>query len=295
MRNLIRRIWVCNVFLCPTKRMLGIYGLKRDTSNRKHLYTKHTVLSWWCPVGAQCLSSRGLDSRPRDWGLEPHPCHCLVSLSKNIDPSLILVKPRKTNPFITERLLMGRKESNQTNKTNWWCPANFYWNISNRIWASEASWAYAQIKSYTCIGFPFHYVYREHGHGRRKRYLYYMALSVSHSSGPNTLMNSQPHCHKDHFPEVPGYMCHGCKCILKNKYHILHYKCTCPYKHTLSSLSGNRTEHYMNLWPPDIKLFSCSTQLSTKFQLLIKSKRLKIKEFSCFQPVKCFIYHANKC
>ena len=29
-------------------------------------------------------------------------------------PSLVLVQPRKTRPFITERLLMGRKESNQT-------------------------------------------------------------------------------------------------------------------------------------------------------------------------------------
>ena len=41
-----------------------------------------------------------------------------MSLSKNINPSLVLVQPRKTRPFITERLLMGRKESNQTNKTN---------------------------------------------------------------------------------------------------------------------------------------------------------------------------------
>ena len=41
---------------------------------------------------------------------------CVVSLSKNINPSLVLVQPRKTRPFITERLLMGRKESNQTNK-----------------------------------------------------------------------------------------------------------------------------------------------------------------------------------
>ena len=32
------------------------------------------------------------------------------------DPSLVLVQPRKTRTFITERLLMGRKESNQTNK-----------------------------------------------------------------------------------------------------------------------------------------------------------------------------------
>ena len=32
------------------------------------------------------------------------------------NPSLVLVQPRKTRPFITERLLMGRKETNQTNK-----------------------------------------------------------------------------------------------------------------------------------------------------------------------------------
>ena len=31
-------------------------------------------------------------------------------------PSLVLVQPRKTRPYITERLLMGCKESNQTNK-----------------------------------------------------------------------------------------------------------------------------------------------------------------------------------
>ena len=42
-----------------------------------------------------------------------------MSLSKNINPSLVLVQPRKTSPFITERLLMGRKESNtQTNILN---------------------------------------------------------------------------------------------------------------------------------------------------------------------------------
>ena len=37
--------------------------------------------------------------------------------SKNLSGwSLVLVQPRKTCPYITERLLMGRKESNQTNK-----------------------------------------------------------------------------------------------------------------------------------------------------------------------------------
>ena len=67
-------------------------------------------------MGAQWLSGRVLDSRPKGRGFEPHRFHCVVSLSKNINPSLVLVQPRKTCPFITERLLMGRKESNQTNK-----------------------------------------------------------------------------------------------------------------------------------------------------------------------------------
>ena len=68
--------------------------------------------------GAQWLSGRVLDSRPKGRGFEPHQRHCIVSLSKNINPSLVLVQPRKTHPYITERLLMGRKESNQTNKQN---------------------------------------------------------------------------------------------------------------------------------------------------------------------------------
>ena len=62
------------------------------------------------------LSGRELDSRPRGRGFKPHRRHCVVSWSKNINPSLVLVQPRKTRPFITERLLMGRKKSNQTNK-----------------------------------------------------------------------------------------------------------------------------------------------------------------------------------
>ena len=67
-------------------------------------------------LGAQWLSGRVLDSRPKGRGFEPHRRHCVVSLSKNFNPSLVLVQPRKTRSFITERLLMGRKESNQTNK-----------------------------------------------------------------------------------------------------------------------------------------------------------------------------------
>ena len=40
----------------------------------------------------------------------------LCPRARHINPSLVLVQPRKTRPCITERLLMGRKESNQTNK-----------------------------------------------------------------------------------------------------------------------------------------------------------------------------------
>ena len=44
-----------------------------------------------------------------------------------MNPSLVLVQPRKTRPYITERLLMGRKESNQTNKTN----ITYYLNLNH--------------------------------------------------------------------------------------------------------------------------------------------------------------------
>ena len=36
--------------------------------------------------------------------------------AKKIHPSLVLVHPRQTRSFITERLLMGCKESNQKDK-----------------------------------------------------------------------------------------------------------------------------------------------------------------------------------
>ena len=55
-------------------------------------------------TGAQWLSGRGLDSRPKGRGFEPHRRHCVVSLSKNINPSLVLVQPRKIRPFITEHM-----------------------------------------------------------------------------------------------------------------------------------------------------------------------------------------------
>ena len=80
-----------------------------------------------CPVGAQWLSGRVLDSRPSGCGFEPHRRHYVVPLSKHINPSSVLFQPRKTLPFITERLFMGRKESNQTSKI---CPEPGYISFS---------------------------------------------------------------------------------------------------------------------------------------------------------------------
>ena len=72
-----------------------------------------------CFKGAQWLSGRVLDSRPRGRGFEPHLRHCVVVLEQDkFYPSLVLVQPRKTHPCLTERLLMGHKESIQSNKTN---------------------------------------------------------------------------------------------------------------------------------------------------------------------------------
>ena len=96
----------------PTTRADGIRPRLTDKTRGIH-----PALTFGLPyLLARELSGRALDSRPKGLGFEPHRRHCVVSLSKNINPSLVLVLPRKTRPFITERLLMGRKESNQTKK-----------------------------------------------------------------------------------------------------------------------------------------------------------------------------------
>ena len=49
-------------------------------------------------------------------GLSLTSVTALCPRARHINPSLVLVQPRKTRPYITERLLMRRKESNPTNK-----------------------------------------------------------------------------------------------------------------------------------------------------------------------------------
>ena len=79
------------------------------------MYTVKTVLSSQLKIAitkvlmdkrALWLSGRVLDSRPKGRGFEPHWRHCDVSLGKNINPSLVLVQPRKANPLEHSAILL---------------------------------------------------------------------------------------------------------------------------------------------------------------------------------------------
>ena len=67
----------------------------------------------------QWLSGRVLDLRLKDPSSSLTGVTALCPSARHIYPSLVLVQPRKTQPYITERLLMGRKETNQTNKVKY--------------------------------------------------------------------------------------------------------------------------------------------------------------------------------
>ena len=66
-------------------------------------------------VGAQWLSGRVLDSRLKGRGFEPHRRHCVVVLEQDTFILAYSTGSTQEDPSrITERLLSGRKESNQT-------------------------------------------------------------------------------------------------------------------------------------------------------------------------------------
>ena len=90
---------------------LNVYNRCSNINNLAvGLFFKTFAFDISCVYQAQWLSGRVLDSRPRGRQFEPQRRHWVVSLSKNINPSLVLVQPRKNCPFIPERLLMGHKE-----------------------------------------------------------------------------------------------------------------------------------------------------------------------------------------
>ena len=66
--------------------------------------------------GAQWLSGRVLDLRPRVCGFESHLGHCIVSLDKAHLSLLSTGQTRKTCRDLTEKLLTGMKESNKKKK-----------------------------------------------------------------------------------------------------------------------------------------------------------------------------------
>ena len=84
-------------------------------------------------LGAQWLSGRVLDLRPRGCGFEPHRRHNVVVLDQDTFILTSLVQPRKTRPCLTERLVMVCKESNQTKQTSMiscWMSVHYYCFIS---------------------------------------------------------------------------------------------------------------------------------------------------------------------
>ena len=70
-----------------------------------HCWKSH-VTAHFQIKGAQWLSGRVLDLRPVSL--------CCGPRARHICSSLVLVQPRNPGPCLTERLLMGCKESNQT-------------------------------------------------------------------------------------------------------------------------------------------------------------------------------------
>ena len=78
----------------------------------------YQILTLDIDVIAQWFSGRVLESRLTGRGFEPHRRHCVVSLSKNINPSLVLVQARKTRPYIAEKecWLDVKNQMKQANK-----------------------------------------------------------------------------------------------------------------------------------------------------------------------------------
>ena len=105
----------------PIIRFRGLHMYRAITSGIQCSPTlKSFVTQVWCMSFSSIHGMKRIlmYSRPKGRGFEPHWRHCIVSLSKNFNPSLVLVQPRKTRSFKTERLLIGRKESNQTKNKN---------------------------------------------------------------------------------------------------------------------------------------------------------------------------------
>ena len=91
----------------------------------KYLHLPEIHVEWFPDNWVDTVAERFVtkNKKERAWleteglrvGASPASLRC-GPWARHIYPSLVLVQPRKTRPYITERLLMGRKESNQTNQ-----------------------------------------------------------------------------------------------------------------------------------------------------------------------------------
>ena len=103
--------------------------------------------------GVQWLSGRVLEWRQGPRVRASPASLCFAPWGRHIYPSLVLVQPRKTCPCLTERLLMGHKESNQTKVLTHISLASFLWDIGKQcktrsdvakcgVWSGSPLFAY---------------------------------------------------------------------------------------------------------------------------------------------------------
>ena len=113
-------------------------------------------------------------------------------------------------------------------------------------------------------------------------HLEFLSLKEGCTGSSESTLVKIPHCWKSH---VTAHILIFCQIFC-----IFNQKCL-----TLESTIFFLPKMPIRPGPEVINLFSCSTQLSTKFQLFIKTKIPTNEENSCVKSLRCCIYHADKC
>ena len=107
----------CHAYTNYTCHLKDLEKDKFNLLQNLHLYSQKSV----CTTSTRPLGEVGGNS-PLQLSMRTHfaKIEDKKVIAKNLTAGvfLVLVQPRKTRPCLTERLLMGRKESNQTNKQN---------------------------------------------------------------------------------------------------------------------------------------------------------------------------------
>ena len=107
----------------------------------------------------QWLSGRVLDSRPRVRA-SPASLRCGPWV-RHFYSSLVLVQPRKTDPCLTERLLMRRKQSNQNqDEAQHFVISRWHWQLSEQESTKNMTLMHQVKPNYLIAHFahPHHFV-----------------------------------------------------------------------------------------------------------------------------------------